>query len=534
MDYITRHEMFLHAAAEGEPIAVDAVTREELYLAKIAGADVTTPEPVTRIEKYLARIAGADTVVPEPVTRVEMYLAAIAGEDVTVPEPVTREEIILAEWAETGGRTEIRTVTGNAPLALPDAVAAAIRSLIQYGKVTQSGTPAPDAPVDLVCNNGTFVLVDDELPKGYQRIAGIKFDGSFHYETGEVLTGDDDVTMTLEDTSTTGQNVFGSYNGTGTGAVNFSLYLYGGGSSSNSYFRYGSQLVRPKFGSDGRTVTFGKSGTAGFATDVTVTPDEFTTEAEAYIGMLPNSSSPAYTGTIAENILVGERLRYIPCVREADGTVCYFEAVKGKIIEPVGTGVPVAGAYDYSHSHAEIRGTAEVLAVGDQTATVEDLLAVGDYADEHDLISGSVTRRCGVLVLDGTESWLYLSLGYLLYTGVLDKDTEAPLNTILCTHYKPGSTATDYGNGNISYNAGSITIRDNTNGNSETAFKAFCAAQYAAGTPVIILYPRGTAEEETVPAQSMATTEGDNEITVTANVTGVPLEASYRAVKESV
>lgn len=522
--------MFLHAAAEGEPLSVSAVTREELYLAKIAGADVTTPEPVTRIETYLAKIAGADTVVPEPVTRVEMYLAAIAGEDVTVPEPVTREEIILAEWAETGGRTEIRTVSGNAPLAMPDAVAAAIRSMIQSGKVTQSGTPAPDAPVDLVCNNGTFALVDDELPEGYQRIAGIKFDGSFHYETGEVLTGDDDVTMTLEDTTTTGQNVFGSYNGTGSGAVNFSLYLYGGGSSSSSYFRYGSQLVRPKFGSDGRTITFGKSGTDGFATDVTVSPEEFTTEAEAYIGMLPNSSSPAYSGTIAGDILVGDRLKYIPCVREADGAVCYYEAVKGKIIEPVGTGVPVAGAYDYSHSHAEIVGTPEVLTVGGQTASVEDLLAVGDYADEHDLISGAVTRRCGVMVLDGSESWVYLN-DMLVFAESFDKDIRAPYNTILCTHYKAGDVSV---NKTISYISGTIYIKDTTNGNSADAFKAFCAAQHAAGSPVIILYPRGTAAEETVPAQPMATTEGDNVITVTANVTDVPLEATYSAVKESV
>lgn len=47
-------------------------------------------------------------------------------------------------------------------------------------------------------------MVDDELPSGYKRLASIKFDGDCWYETGEVLTGDDDVTMTLSGTVTTG------------------------------------------------------------------------------------------------------------------------------------------------------------------------------------------------------------------------------------------------------------------------------------------------------------------------------------------
>ena len=304
----------------------------------------------------------------------------------------------------------VNKITGTSPITLTNAINSAIISLKQYGKCVQDGTPTPDAFVDIKCNNGVLTMVDDELPSGYKRITSIKFDGDFWYELGEALTGDDDVTMTLANTATSGQNVFGSYNGTASGTKNFSLYIYGGGSTSSSYFRYGEQLVRPKFGSGERTITFGKSGTSGFQTDVTVTPEEFTTPANAYIGMLPNSSSPAYTGSIIGNVLVGTRLKYIPCEREYDGVIGYYEAVNGAFFEPIGTGTPVAGSYDTSHlNKLVVVGTPEVLTVsasGAETQTVTNIPNLfstldGSVMDDVDFVSGVVTRRTEAVYEDG-------------------------------------------------------------------------------------------------------------------------------------
>ena len=175
-------------------------------------------------------------------------------------------------------------------------------------------------------------MVDDELPSGYKRLLGISFDGNFHYETGEYLTGDDVVTLTLDNLSPSGKNVFGSYNG--TNSKNLSLYIYG--STSGSYFRFGDQLKRPKYGDTGRrTITFGAGGTSGFEEDISMEPEEFTTPANVYIGMLPNSSSPASTGDIIGSIPVGTRLEWIPC--ESDGGVIgYYERVNGNFIAPTG------------------------------------------------------------------------------------------------------------------------------------------------------------------------------------------------------
>jgi hypothetical protein len=47
-------------------------------------------------------------------------------------------------------------------------------------------------------------------------------------------------------------------------------------------------------------------------------------------------------------------------------------------------------------------GTPEVLTVGTQTASVANLYAAGNIADEQDIISGIVTRRTKASITDGT------------------------------------------------------------------------------------------------------------------------------------
>lgn len=445
-----------------------------------------------------------------------------------------------------GAAAVLQTVTGNAPITLTNAVTKAIKSLTQTGLCTQASTPTPSAPVDIKCNNGVLKLVDDELPVGFKRLASIKFDGDFWYETGEVMTGDDDVTMTLSGTVTTGQNVFGSYNGTGTGTKNFSLYLYGGGSTSNCYLRYGEQLLRPRFGSGERTITFGKSGTSGFSIDVTVEPETFTTVAGAFIGMLPNSTSPAYTGTIVGNILVGTRLKWIPCERESDGAVGYYEAVKGVFLEPVGTGTPVKGAYDFSLSHLDVVGTPETLTVTgeNQTASVVNLLSVGNYADTQEIVSGAVKRNCGVIVLDGTET--YWGTGGTVLTNCYTLavplgDGSMTNRRVFCTHFKSSDTLPDsnarqgyalLGNGGTSTtepltNKYAVAFGATTAYQTVDSFKEFLAAQYAAGTPVIVVYPLAEETTESVTPQPLTTAKGTNTVSVTAEVSPVALSCEY-------
>lgn len=529
---IERKEFFLAKLGGQEVTPPDAVTRIERYLQDIIDGNASTIPPVTRIEYYLAKISGADVEVPDPETRTEYYLAKIAGMDVEQPDPITRLDYFFAQWIETGGGV-LETVTGNAPITLANALAKAIVSLTQYGLCAQASTPTPSSPVDIKCNNGVLKLVDDELPAGFKRLASINFDGNVWYETGEVMTGDDDVTMTLSGTVTTGQNVFGSYNGTDTGTKNFSLYLYGGGSTSNCYLRYGEQLLRPRFGSGERTITFGKSGTSGFYTDVTAEPDTFTTVAGAYIGMLPNSSSPAYTGTIVGSILVGTRLKWIPCERESDGVVGYYEAVKGVFLEPVGTGTPAKGAYDFSLSHIDAVGTPEVLTVTDedsntQTASVVNLLSVGSYVDMQEIISGAVNRKVGIKVFDGSET-VTSSSGGTWATPINDKLKSKVF--MWCSHYpySSESAANAPDKSFVGYSSQNIGFKD-SDFTQSTDVTAFFKDQYDAGTPVILVYPLIEDVTESVEEQSLSTVAGTNVVSVTAEVSPIELEAEYMAV----
>lgn len=430
---------------------------------------------------------------------------------------------------------EYKYVAGMSPLLLAAALGKPLKSLKQYGLCSQADTPAPSAPQDILCNNGALRMVDDELPAGYKRLTGIRFDGDTWYETGEALTGADDVTMTLDNTAGQGQNVFGSYNGTASGSKNFSLFIYGNGVTSNSYFRYGEQLLRPRYGTGERTITFGKSGTDGFLTDVSATPDTFTTPANAYIGMLPNSTSPAYTGDILGNILAGTRLKWIPCERESDNAIGYYEAINGKFLAPVGTGTPTSLGYDGTHYHLAVVGTDEVLSVtasgaATQTASVVDIFAVGDYADEVEIISGGVKRKVGIYVCDGTESVFASGAGWAFAIADKVKSKVA----VLCTHY-PYSSATMANAPDksvLTFSSQNVGIKDSTFA-SKTDVTDFFAAQYAAGTPVIVIYPLADETTESVTPQALSTTEGDNVVSVAANVSPIQLSAEYAILSEA-
>lgn len=188
-------------------------------------------------------------------------------------------------------------------------------------------------------STGAHYVDDGQLPPEYREVQGFAFDGASWFDTGEKLRGADLITLTLSNTASSGQNVFGCYAGTAAGTKNLSLYVYGGGSSSNSYYRYGETLYRPRYGTGERTLKFGYAdSTDGFLNDVATTPDDFETTSVAWIGMLPNSTSPAYTGSIVGRITAGDRLDWVPCIRVADSVPGYYELHSEAFLTNQGTG----------------------------------------------------------------------------------------------------------------------------------------------------------------------------------------------------
>ena len=154
------------------------------------------------------------------------------------------------------------------------------------------------------------------------------------------------------------------------------------------------------------------------------------------------------------------------------------------------------------------------------TATVEMLLKVGDYQDEQEILSGAVTRNVGIKVLDGTEDWTQGAASPTFKASLLVMDSEhKDRQDMLCSHFKPIKTnvtsavndnqcAMFTPGGGVGYDKLVIGKYDMPN---LTAWKQWLADQYAAGTPVIVIYPLNASTTDTVSPQKLF----KNPVTVT-------------------
>lgn len=165
------------------------------------------------------------------------------------------------------------------------------------------------------------------------------------------------------------------------------------------------------------------------------------------------------------------------------------------------------------------------------TATAETLLAIDSYKDTQEILTGAVTRKVGVKVLDGTESWTKGTAVLLNYyyggDTFLNSRTE---NELICNKFAVGRrNAPEIGKICVrqARNGFLITPTDQTIDTVEK-FKTWLAQQYANGTPVIIVYPLATETTETVTGQTLTTVQGDSTLTITqASIENLPIEANY-------
>lgn len=529
MEPVTRIEQFISAIIENDVTPPSSVTRIEQYLKDIYNGTTSTLTPVTRVETYLAKISGADVDIPTPVTRLEIYLAAIAGDDVDMPTPVSHLEYFLAEWANG----VLKTVTGNAPLTLANAVARDIKSLTQTGLCIQDSTPTPSTPVPIKCNNGALTVVDDELPSAYKRVLGFTCNNNALWQiTDFKLRGSD--TLRFSVSITAGCNIIGAYTGSSSGD-NYSLYSLT--TTPSNYLRYKDGTYPSYLDANERyDIVITPTGTNGMKVDSTWTEEEFTTPTDMIVGATTTSgTSTKLKGNLYGDIIVDGRLHLVPCERIADNVLGYFDLVGRTFYEPY-TGFDGATSlgYDGSHYVLQIVGTPEVLTVTDadsntQTASVENLFAVSSYADEQEVIGGVVAHNVGVKALNGTEGWTISSNVFIARIDGMKKPSG---NTVgLSTHYQ--GTANTNANMpdksvKITYSGsnGVVAIKD-TDYSTKDAFSAYLAAQYAAGTPVIIVYPLASPITEQVAAQPLTTAAGTNTVGVTAEVSPIALECEY-------
>ena len=146
------------------------------------------------------------------------------------------------------------------------------------------------------------------------------------------------------------------------------------------------------------------------------------------------------------------------------------------------------------------------------------LRAVGDVADSYDAETGKITRRVGVVILDGTENWSLTTPltteQYNVFSSNLGRkmDAKAVNTSPLCTHFigrinqtsinTAGQTAF---NSSEAYSTNVYVSVSKSDFPNASDFKAWVAAQYAAKKPLVVYYQLKTPVEEDWPSRQCET-----------------------------
>ena len=233
-----------------------------------------------------------------------------------------------------------------------------------------------------------------------------------------------------------------------------------------------------------------------------------------------SSSTYGFVGNIyrqqayKNGVLVGN---FIPVKRKSDNVVGFYDTVSHTFYQSIGSSQFTAGEIvvrDYI-----IDGTIEKLVdnSGNEAYCEPLLKSASNFEDTQEIITGLVSRNCAIKIFDGsveedwkTSAWTGTNtvVYYLTDAGIKHDGTLYSSIITLCTHYK--SYSRDYLNNNDVEGSGvsglttstAFTFRvSRTDFPNVTAWTTWLAAQYAAGTPVMMVYPTKTTTSETVSKQ---------------------------------
>ena len=501
----------------------------------------------------------------------------------------------------------VKTVTGNAPLTLANAIARAIRSLTQTGLCTQSTTPTPDAPVDIMCNNGALrygalganlcdpsaantVLeyyinkADGEVkpsPPNFMFANYIPVDGGKTYVAyGRAKSGNDlsdynrvawydsnknwlsgaDYTQNRIAVVTAPENAAYarfSCNPSGTTTTTVTQELV---DSYNWMFAEGTAEITPFVPFEGGIYTDGTDEVltvlANQNTDPTIVK---ATLASGETEVRYNSSSSCIVAPIKPNTVYsigfltkptgGSIFRVVTTKglvssgAQSIASIAYNLDMNNYATKTLNSGNEAAWMYVQLSNTMSAESFASIIIqegnaiMPPQTVTdVPMLLSVNDYKDESEIISGGVTHKVGIKVLDGTEDgWSQATTTqgvlrfYLPFDGAA---TPTGARTqVASTHFAYAAQGQDLGIAFLSVQTRVYFIPTDQTIDTVDEWTAWLAAQYAAGTPVIVLYPLAEATTESVAGQSLSTAAGTNVVSVNAEVSPVALECEYYATE---
>lgn len=391
--------------------------------------------------------------------------------------------------------------------------------------------PTPDAPVDIVSNNGVLKARHQSgLPLGYKLLDHVTFDGTQEVDTGLYIHLNDEIRSKFEG-NVTGTFVYGA----STSNPRVTCYLISSGNQ-----RWGNIAVsdtgitanvlntvihnKTAFTVNGASKNYSEG--TGFTTNNTLTIGN----CNGNISTAKFSGNFYYMEIDEAGVLAAKMLP----AQNSNGVVGFYDVVRNIFLAPT-TGTLAAGPTVSDPIEIYTDGTVETIedTIGN-TATAEMLLKISsDYQDQQEIIDGTVTRKVGVKVFDGTERWSVASTN-VLQADVFPVGSTQPAVGGYCTALSYTDSSTLSGMPENSFRLGSqvyprrLYVKSSAYATDATTWTNYLKAQYAAGAPVIVVYPLATATTETVTGQTLNVQQGDNTLTIIqASMSGLELEATY-------
>lgn len=442
-----------------------------------------------------------------------------------------------------GASFVVNKITGTSPITLTNAINSAIISLKQYGKCVQDGTPTPSSPVDIKCNNGALRMVHRSgLPSGYKLLEYVGGGGSQYIITDVYLASTDVVECEYQNSSTTGYGaIYGIYK-SGESSAFYGNQTYYGYNESNNKVDTGVSVDTEWHSSRHDFV----NGTLTIDnTTVNFTPWTFTNNTKnAVLTRFYNGSYGYHWKGYLRKFKV-TRGNDVICdllpAKDSNDVAGMYDLISGNFYTASGGTLLEGNVVD--DYYLAVVGTPEVLTVSDgtntQTASVADLFAVGDYADEAEIISGLVTRKCRAKVLDGTESYTKANSGNTVrfrLNNVSDLITGSGLGRIpaIYSHFQDLSSTSSQSLGGAFAFSGRVIYFIPTDQTLDlNGWKSWVAQQYAAGTPVIVIYPLVQETTEQTTPHELHSYEGDTTVSWTAEVDGTVKTVEYVQGKQA-
>lgn len=373
--------------------------------------------------------------------------------------------IVYTNYTQSG--TNSITVNASSPT---------LNSVTLDGACEQNGTPSPDTPIDIVCNNGA--LKWDSVNQT------IYADGSKEKVEvfGKNLWDNDSITIT-------GNKYTVNKNDTG--------FIATAQSDTGSVSRVNCYLPSSLF-KENTTYTLSGCPITRFA-----------------VGKADPSSSTGYTYYKAASIdTYSFTITDIDSSQEYVNIFFYFGG------QTEGT------VYDCTYLQIEVGNTATAYEVyyNGGRATAQNLLKVGTYSDTQKVLTGRITRKVGIKVLDGTENWVAHNTWY--WADILPTLGAGETASLICTHFVNREPATDLSIYRDAADSACLQISYGAMADA-TALKTWLAAQYSAGTPVIVVYKK-TDTTEIVTGQTLAMQNSTNTLEITqASIDNLNLAIDY-------